>query len=63
MGPVIAVGEIGDDRVADYRNLDRSPIWPAGGAGAGAAGSFIVRGDFAIRELLRSAGTPCGRCC
>jgi len=55
MGPVVAIDEIGDERVAEYRNLTdaellrRRPSTPAGGVG-----SFIVEGTFAIRELLRS---------
>src|SRR5579862_5345701 len=55
MGPVVAIDEIGDERVAEYRNLSdgellrRRPGTPAGGLG-----SFIVEGTFAIRELLRS---------
>ena len=53
MGPVIAVGEIGDDRVADYRNLTDADL-ARRRAGAGGAGSFIVEGAFAIRELLAS---------
>jgi tRNA G18 (ribose-2'-O)-methylase SpoU len=47
MGPVVVIGEIDDDRVADYRNLTDAAL-------SGGHGSFIVEGTFAIRELLRS---------
>ncbi len=56
MGPIIAVEEIGDERVADYRNLTDAELLrqrPAEPGGPG-CGSFIVEGTFAIRELLRS---------
>jgi tRNA G18 (ribose-2'-O)-methylase SpoU len=55
MGPVVAIDEIGDERVADYRNLTDAELLrrrlPTPAAGLG---SFIVEGTFAIRELLRS---------
>lgn len=56
MGPIIAVEEIGDERVADYRNLTDAELLrqrPATPGGSG-SGSFIVEGIFAIRELMRS---------
>jgi tRNA G18 (ribose-2'-O)-methylase SpoU len=50
MGPIVAVDEIGDERVADYRNLTDVELL----RGQPGVGSFIVEGAFAIRELLAS---------
>jgi tRNA G18 (ribose-2'-O)-methylase SpoU len=53
VGPVIPVDGIGDERVGDYRNLTdaarlrRCPGMPG-------AGTFIVEGTLAIRQLVRS---------
>jgi tRNA G18 (ribose-2'-O)-methylase SpoU len=51
MGPIVAVDEIGDERVAEYRNLTDAELLRGQ---AGRSGSFIVEGAFAIRELLAS---------
>jgi tRNA G18 (ribose-2'-O)-methylase SpoU len=55
MGPVVAIDQIGDERVAEYRNLTDAELRRQRPSTAGGgAGSFIVEGTFAIRELLRS---------
>ena len=54
MGPIVAIDEIGDERVAEYRNLTDAELRRWRPTPAGGPGSFIVEGTFAIRELLRS---------
>jgi tRNA G18 (ribose-2'-O)-methylase SpoU len=51
MGPIVAVDQIGDERVAEYRNLTDAELLRGQ---PGRSGCFIVEGAFAIRELLAS---------